>query len=541
MKNRNATQQWGQVVDVNAVDDKYFGLYDITNSAYRFVVTNGGNVGIGTSSPLQTATNRTVLTVNGTSSSLINLGVGGVLGSYWFYDGSATQIYSVGALDLRTSTATPITFTPNNAEAMRITSGGNVGIGTSSPTTYSLSGKFLDLNGGSNYAFYVASTTTTQGFFAMNESLLLGALFMYTNHPLTFGTNNTERMRITSGGYVGIGIATPADILHVNYNSAATGATTNLTLSNNNTTANNQQGLAFSTFNTSNAQTGGAYVMAQFTARGASFVTADLTFWTAANAAPTEKMRITSAGNVGIAVTPSAWNTVFKAIEINSSGNSIFAGSGTTGGTVISSNAYYDSSSWKYGISSTPATNFDTSGGYYRWNIAPSGTAGGVITFTQAMTLFTTGNLAIGTSTDSGYRVDISGTLRASGIVTLSNSTASTSTTTGALVVTGGIGAGGSIYAASFFESSDIRFKNVLETNPDISALGIDVIKFTRIDDNTNAVRYGYSAQQVQGVIPEAVTGEDKLSVNYMDVHTLKIASLEKRIAELELRLKSTI
>jgi hypothetical protein len=99
----------------------------------------------------------------------------------------------------------------------------------------------------------------------------------------------------------------------------------------------------------------------------------------------------------------------------------------------------------------------------------------------------------------------------------------------------------GSVTASSFFESSDIRFKNVLETNPNISALGIDVIKFTRIDDNTNAVRYGYSAQQVQGIIPEAVTGEDKLSVNYMDVHTLKIASLEKRVAELELRLKSTI
>jgi uncharacterized small protein (DUF1192 family) len=41
----------------------------------------------------------------------------------------------------------------------------------------------------------------------------------------------------------------------------------------------------------------------------------------------------------------------------------------------------------------------------------------------------------------------------------------------------------------------------------------------------------------VQEVIPEAVVGEDKLSVNYMDVHTLKIAALEKRIAELEAKL----
>ena len=94
------------------------------------------------------------------------------------------------------------------------------------------------------------------------------------------------------------------------------------------------------------------------------------------------------------------------------------------------------------------------------------------------------------------------------------------------------------ITAPAFFETSDIRFKNVLETNPNINVLGIDVIKFTRTDDDTDSVRYGYSAQQVQEVIPEAVKGDEKLSVNYMDVHTLKIAALEKRIAELEAKLK---
>ena len=55
LKNRNATQQWAQVVDVAAIDDKYFGLYDVTNSAYRLVVTNAGNVGINTSNVFSTA------------------------------------------------------------------------------------------------------------------------------------------------------------------------------------------------------------------------------------------------------------------------------------------------------------------------------------------------------------------------------------------------------------------------------------------------------------------------------------------------------
>jgi polyhydroxyalkanoate synthesis regulator phasin len=78
----------------------------------------------------------------------------------------------------------------------------------------------------------------------------------------------------------------------------------------------------------------------------------------------------------------------------------------------------------------------------------------------------------------------------------------------------------------------------VLETNPSVDLSAIDVIKFIRTDEESNQVRYGYSAQQVQSVLPDAVSGEKKLSVNYMDVHTLKIAALEKRIAELEAKLK---
>lgn len=97
----------------------------------------------------------------------------------------------------------------------------------------------------------------------------------------------------------------------------------------------------------------------------------------------------------------------------------------------------------------------------------------------------------------------------------------------------------GNLTANAFFESSDIRYKNVIETNPEISGLGIDVIKFTR--HGSDIVRYGYSAQQVQALIPEVVEGKEMLTVNYMDVHTLKIASLERRVKELEERLKSTL
>jgi hypothetical protein len=85
---------------------------------------------------------------------------------------------------------------------MIITNAGNVGIGTSSPTTYSLSGTHTEIFGGSSYSFLHVNTSTVKSFFATNESALLTALFTFSNHPLTFGTNNTERMRITSTGAI---------------------------------------------------------------------------------------------------------------------------------------------------------------------------------------------------------------------------------------------------------------------------------------------------------------------------------------------------
>lgn len=105
----------------------------------------------------------------------------------------------------------------------------------------------------------------------------------------------------------------------------------------------------------------------------------------------------------------------------------------------------------------------------------------------------------------------------------------------------GGVNLSGNVNGGAFFETSDIRFKNVIETNPILDLKGIDVIKFTRTDDNSEQVRYGYSAQQVQMVLPDVVildTKDDKLTVNYSDVHTLLIADLQRQIEELKHSIK---
>lgn len=89
-----------------------------------------------------------------------------------------------------------------------------------------------------------------------------------------------------------------------------------------------------------------------------------------------------------------------------------------------------------------------------------------------------------------------------------------------------------------FFEPSDIRFKNVLGTNPDIDVSKIDTIKYMRTVYDKDKIRYGYSAQDVYDIIPDCVNDDGtSLSINYTDIHTLKILQLERRIAELEAKL----
>ena len=108
-------------------------------------------------------------------------------------------------------------------------------------------------------------------------------------------------------------------------------------------------------------------------------------------------------------------------------------------------------------------------------------------------------------------------------------------TLTGNLTTNSGV----TITASAFYELSDIRYKNILEVNPaiDLSALG--VIKFTFKEDEKAQVRYGYSAQEVQSILPDVVSEKDKLFINYCDIHTLKIAQLESKIIELENKLNS--
>jgi len=100
-------------------------------------------------------------------------------------------------------------------ERVRIDGNGNVGIGTSSPNLHGWV-KAITLNTSTNAAYELGQSGTKYGAFALQGD---GRVQMtnFTANPLTFQTNNTERMRIDAGGSVLIGKTTPTD-LHNTWN-----------------------------------------------------------------------------------------------------------------------------------------------------------------------------------------------------------------------------------------------------------------------------------------------------------------------------------
>jgi hypothetical protein len=300
------------------------------------------------------------------------------------------------------------------------------------------------------------------------------------------------------------------------------------------------------------------------------------------------KATLNASGNLGLGVTPSAWRNGWKTLQV--ANTSISSDSAQT---FFAYNAYLASDDFRY-INSDNSTIYRQVSGQHIWATAPSGTAGNAITFTQAMTLTAAGRLLLGTTTESTYLLDVNGTGRFVGNLTVAKSDASndillkvqqlsntaaagiglvsnvdglasynfiySATNAGSehwkifgdgtantlAIQTGGttrltIASGGgatftgSVTATSFFESSSIKGKDIIATNP-LLALDIDVIKYTRKSDKSKDIRYGYSAEQIHSLMPE-LTDKDVTAVKYLDVHTILISQLQKEIKELKAKI----
>lgn len=216
----------------------------------------------------------------------------------------------------------------------------------------------------------------------------------------------------------------------------------------------------------------------------------------------------------------------------------------------------------------------------------------------KRMIIKASGNVLINTTTDSGYNLDVSGTGRFSGGITSTGFNLYTGARTfksytygtdltvntaggwaqshriyneaaptqmwffGAIGTTAfirfgnpasidptgfngvgfGLSSGGagtfdsSLTATAFFESSDFRLKKLIEHNPIVD--GIENLQ-AKLYEKAGKIEIGYFAQDAELIMPYAVTKNEDgfLNLSYREIHTAKIARLEKEVAELKEKL----
>jgi len=318
--------------------------------ATPFVVSAAGDVGIGTNAPAVkldvngdarvggTSVSQSLLTIGGSSTSAaINLR--GALGSAYAWQISSNSFIG-SALEFTRSTA--VGGTTFSSPSMLLTSTGTLNI--------------------------------------------VGAGTAGSTQAISFNGSTPVDTLVTTSTGVGIGAPSPAYKLEVNG-----GASDAMSLFNS-TNANGAH-LRFAASGTVKSFIGGAPGFLGSGTADDLGIRAVGSVLFATNGSSVD-MTLNSSGNLGLGVTPSAWDAAGAGGPVLQIQRALLFGANTE--TRLIHNAYYGTGDFRYIASGVAATNYQQASGQHRWFNAASGTAGNAITFTQAMTLDASGNWLLG-------------------------------------------------------------------------------------------------------------------------------------------------
>jgi hypothetical protein len=483
-------QNYQLVAGNHGLSNSGFAIFDATASATRMYFDSSGNVGIGSTDPVSYAGygNLTLQGTNGGTLTLRNNAntTSGEMAS------AADEIY------LKNVAAKPLWFGTNNTERMRITSAGDVGIGTASPsaklnvvgnTLISLANSYFCYT--NDYGIGTPDSNGLQVFAASGDTMRFGHRASNTftermridssGNLLVGGTSVLQSAKITAYGsvaaqnggvdgtfanaFVGVYSANSNEhnVIQTSVSSVGTGSgfrfraslgggssttypvldlTRNQTIfytdnaeraridSSGNllvgTTAATGKLVCAGTLSVLDSSSVG-YQTAIVSTNGLSKIDAyqsgnqALAFNTTASGSSTERMRITSAGRVGIGTTtPTEQLSLTGSIRVGSAGT-VFSNSYTVPGNTQTWLVNNSSSEDTYITTDTAQRYRMLTGTGHQWELAPSGTVGTSATFSVAMKLDLGGNLGIGTASPNA-RLALAGATGSTNGITLAAS-----------------------------------------------------------------------------------------------------------------------
>ena len=461
-----------------------------TGGSEKMRITDTGNVGIGTTSPSHE------LVVQGASSPNIelknsNYSNGGFVlnrtnyGHQWKWWAESSIMY--------------FGFSTNEssyANKFTIKSNGNVGIGTSNPGA-KLDVVSGDIRLGTNATYLrVRDTASAQPrVLGMNASnnFYIGPIDSYAGGSMIYGTSGnmqhhrfyiagSEKVRITSGGNVGIGTTSPSSKLQVNGD---------LTVGDDSTVGSFINVIAAGANQDAGIRFGGESNTDSKAAIYTNTSNSDLHF----DVTETTRMLIDSAtGNVGIGTTSPAaklevegGDALLQLSTASSTGNPYMTFS--QAGTRRSFIQHRDS-----------GDNLKIASEYGSISLF-TGTAG---TEVERVTIHSAGNVGVGTSTPL-YLLDAAGTIRCTSLIQTSQS------------------------------DKKENIGNIDKSKP--KAIPFKEYRYKSDIDSTGRKRYGVLAEDIENDYPELVyvdSNGDK-AVNYIDLLVKRVAELEKELEDISL------
>jgi hypothetical protein len=336
-----------------------------TNTTDRMTIDASGNVGIGAAPVANTRLYVRTAAITDTAYYADN----GVNSGFIVKFASSTT--SIG-----NDFASPLVFLTNNADRMRIDGSGNVGIGTSSPSTKLDVVGTINASDGTNGNIRAYVDGTSAYLQSLNQAANAYRPLLVMGSTVSFANNGVTNVTIDTSGNVGIGTST------------TTAYFTNYTSVRNSGVSGAALGL----------EVGGQPRLLSAADNSSSYISSyddnpiifSVTAGNFAGSTGTERMRINSAG------------------ELSLQNGNVYGPNGSTGALSLYGGAAFNSGA---GITLCGASNASANATIF--------TRGAYV---ESMRIDSSGNVGIGTSSPA-YKLDVSGTFRTTGIAYLGDAT----------------------------------------------------------------------------------------------------------------------